>query len=116
MRWWAASRPRAPGRLAWLGPFVVVAALGVLSWLLDADNGRLVPVIWLGVATIGLFVVMLIVFQAVFAWATPFMDLIDESSAALAALVHARFGDGWLASLIADGVIAGVGSVVIFLQ
>lgn len=65
--------------------------------------------------TIGLFVVMLVVFQAVFAWATPFMDIIDESSAALGALVHANFGDGWFASLIADGVIAGVGSVVIFL-
>jgi ferrous iron transport protein B len=58
---------------------------------------------------------MLIVFQAVFAWATPFMDLIDEASAALGGLVHASFGDGWLTSLVADGVIAGVGSVVIFL-
>ena len=53
---WAASKPRSPGRLAWLGPLVVVAALGVLSWLVDAGNGRLVPVMWLGVATIGLFV------------------------------------------------------------
>jgi ferrous iron transport protein B len=65
--------------------------------------------------TIGLFVVMLIVFQAVFAWATPFMDMIDGASASLGSLVHAQFGDGWLASLIADGIIAGVGSVVIFL-
>lgn len=65
--------------------------------------------------TIGLFVVMFIVFQAVFAWATPFMDLIDAGSAWLAAAVHERFGDGALASFLADGVIAGVGSVVIFL-
>ena len=65
--------------------------------------------------TIGLFVVMLVVFQAVFAWATPFMDLIDEGTAVLAAGVHQQFGDGALASLVADGVIAGVGSVVIFL-
>ena len=65
--------------------------------------------------TIGLFVVMLVVFQAVFAWATPFMDMIDEASGALGAVVHANFGDGWFASLIADGVIAGVGSVIVFL-
>ncbi len=65
--------------------------------------------------TIGLFVVMAIVFQAVFAWATPLMDLIDSAALALGASVTRTFGDGALASLIADGVIAGVGSVVIFL-
>ncbi len=54
---WAASRPRAPGRLAWLGPLLVVVALGVVSFLLDTGSGRLVPVLWLGVATVGLFVV-----------------------------------------------------------
>jgi ferrous iron transport protein B len=65
--------------------------------------------------TIGLFVVMAIVFQAVFAWATPLMDLIDSATLALGSRVHAALGDGALASLIADGVIAGVGSVIIFL-
>jgi len=65
--------------------------------------------------TIGLFLVMAIVFQAVFAWATPLMDLIDGAAAALGASVVRSFGDGALASLLADGVIAGVGSVVIFL-
>jgi ferrous iron transport protein B len=58
---------------------------------------------------------MAIVFQAVFAWATPVMDIIDDASAMLGAAVVARLGDGALSSLIADGVIAGVGSVVIFL-
>ena len=65
--------------------------------------------------TIGLFLVMAIVFQAVFAWATPIMDLIDSGTSILVARVHASLGDGALASLIADGVIAGVGSVIIFL-
>ena len=65
--------------------------------------------------TIGLFLVMAIVFQAVFAWATPIMDLIDSGTSILGARVHASLGDGALASLIADGVIAGVGSVIIFL-
>ncbi len=65
--------------------------------------------------TIGLFLVMAIVFQAVFAWATPVMDLIDSATSVLGGQVHAALGDGALSSLIADGVIAGVGSVIIFL-
>jgi len=65
--------------------------------------------------TIGLFLVMAIVFQAVFAWATPIMDLIDGGSALLGSAVAAQLGDGAFSSLISDGVIAGVGSVVIFL-
>ena len=65
--------------------------------------------------TIGLFLVMAIVFQAVFAWATPIMDLIDDASAVLGSAVTVRLGDGAFSSLIADGVIAGVGSVIIFL-
>jgi ferrous iron transport protein B len=65
--------------------------------------------------TIGLFLVMAIVFQAVFAWATPVMDLIDGATAALGTAVVSTFGGGALSSLVADGVIAGVGSVIIFL-
>jgi ferrous iron transport protein B len=65
--------------------------------------------------TIGLFLVMAIVFQAVFAWATPIMDLIDSAAAVLGSFVGSHLGDGALSSLVSDGVIAGVGSVVIFL-
>ncbi len=65
--------------------------------------------------TIGLFVVMAIVFQAVFAWATPIMESIDAVTATLGGQVKAALGDGAFASLIADGVISGVGSVIIFL-
>jgi len=65
--------------------------------------------------TIGLFLVMAVVFQAVFAWATPIMDLIDNGSAVLGSAVAAQLGDGAFSSLISDGVIAGVGSVIIFL-
>lgn len=65
--------------------------------------------------TIGLFVVMAIVFQAVFAWATPLMDAIDSATAVLGAFVAANLPDGAIASFVSDGVIAGVGSVVVFL-
>jgi len=65
--------------------------------------------------TIGLFLVMAIVFQAVFAWATPLMDAIEAGTAFLGALVAANLPDGAVASFLADGVIGGVGSVIIFL-
>ncbi len=65
--------------------------------------------------TIGLFVVMAVVFQAVFAWATPLMDAIDAATAAAGIRVSSMLPPGALASLISDGVIAGVGSVVVFL-
>jgi ferrous iron transport protein B len=65
--------------------------------------------------TVGLFVVMAIVFQAVFAWATPIMEFIDEATASLGGVVAEVLGDGAFSSLIADGIIAGVGSVIIFL-
>lgn len=67
------------------------------------------------VGTIGLLVVMAVVFQAVFAWATPLMDVIDSSTAKLATAVASALGDNAFSSLVADGVIAGVGSVLIFL-
>ncbi|HEX9876953.1 MAG TPA: ferrous iron transport protein B [Gammaproteobacteria bacterium] len=66
-------------------------------------------------ATVSFLLLMAIVFQAVFAWATPIMDLIDAATSALGGLVATVLPEGLLASLIVDGVIAGVGSVVIFL-
>jgi len=55
------------------------------------------------------------VFQAVFSWAAPMMDLIDGSATALSQFLMQALPPGALASLLVDGVIAGVGSVVIFL-
>ena len=62
-----------------------------------------------------LAVVMFLIFQAVYAWATPVMDLIDAGTVALGQWVGARMGDGPLASLMVDGIIAGLGGVIIFL-
>ena len=66
-------------------------------------------------ATMLFFVVLLLVFQAVFTWATPMMDVIDGVSSALGSWVLTQMGDNAFSSFIADGVIAGVGSVIIFL-
>jgi ferrous iron transport protein B len=59
--------------------------------------------------------VMALFFQLVFAWAAPAMDAIDAGVGALSALIRAGLGDGILAAFLADAVVAGVGSVVIFL-
>ncbi|MBW2240398.1 MAG: ferrous iron transporter B [Deltaproteobacteria bacterium] len=59
--------------------------------------------------------VMVLFFQLIFAWATPAMDAIDAGMSALAGAVHGTLPAGLLADFVSDGLIAGVGSVVIFL-
>lgn len=66
-------------------------------------------------ATLLFFAVLLLVFQAVFSWATPMMDTIDGISSGLGSWIVAQMGETALSSFLSDGVIAGVGSVIIFL-
>ena len=54
-------------------------------------------------------------FQAVFSWAQPAMELLSDSFAALGQLVHTVLPDGLLQSFLQNGVISGVGSVIVFL-
>ncbi len=58
--------------------------------------------------------VMTLIFQAIFLWASAPMDFIDSTFAKLGTFVKGVMPDGKLESLLVDGVIAGVGSVVIF--
>ncbi|MBL8388522.1 MAG: ferrous iron transport protein B [Hydrogenophaga sp.] len=58
---------------------------------------------------------LLLMFQAVFAWAAWPMDLIEAGMGWLGEQVGARMADGPLRSLLVDGVIAGVGGVLVFL-
>lgn len=60
-------------------------------------------------------VVMLTFFQLIFTAAAPAMDAIDAVIASLAELARGVLPEGLFADLVADGLIAGVGSVVIFL-
>ena len=59
--------------------------------------------------------VMALVFQSVFTWAGPATDAIDFVVGRLADAVRSAIPEGALQSLIADGVIAGVGGVIVFL-
>jgi len=60
-------------------------------------------------------VVMVLFFQLIFGWAAPAMDAIDLAVGWLAQSVRTALPAGFLAGLLADGVIAGVGAVIIFL-
>jgi ferrous iron transport protein B len=59
--------------------------------------------------------VMILFFQLIFAWATPAMDAIDMALSAAADAARAILPAGLVADFVADGLIAGVGSVVVFL-
>ncbi len=64
---------------------------------------------------LALGVVMFLIFQAVYAWATPMMDGIEWLTGWVGETVGGWMPDGPLRSLLVDGIIAGVGGVVVFL-
>ena len=75
------------------------------------DRMLLHPVLGLSVFA----VVMVLLFQSIFSWALPAMDLIDTGFGALAETARAALPSGWFTDLLTDGILAGVGGVVIFL-
>jgi ferrous iron transport protein B len=62
-----------------------------------------------------LVLILLTVFQAIFSWATLPMDLLESGFGALGDGVRTLLPEGILADLIVDGIIAGVGGVLVFL-
>lgn len=62
-----------------------------------------------------LLTILLLIFQAVYAWAEPVMTWIEEGFAWLGAWVSSTLPEGILADLLVNGVIAGVGGVLVFL-
>lgn len=58
---------------------------------------------------------MFLVFQAVFSWATPPMDMIKAGVDQVGQWVSAHMADGMLRSLLVEGILGGVGSVLVFL-
>jgi ferrous iron transport protein B len=81
------------------------------TWTARIDAVVLHPVGGLVVLLLLLFVM----FQAVFAWAQPLMDLLTSGFDALGDLVHDTLPAGLLQSFLQNGVISGVGSVIVFL-
>ncbi len=68
--------------------------------------------VW-GLALLG--VVLFLMFQAVFSWANLPMDAIKAAMAGIGAWTTTHMAEGPLRSLLVDGVIAGAGSVIVFL-
>ena len=62
-----------------------------------------------------LLAILFVMFQAVFTWAKPAMDLIQAGFDGLGVLAQNVLPAGLLQSFVVDGAIAGVGSVIVFL-
>ena len=82
----------------------------------DTVTARLDKVLLHPVAGLAiLLAVLFLMFQAVFTWAAPVMDLIKAGFDQLGVLAGEILPDGLLLSFLREGVLAGVGSVLVFL-
>ncbi len=81
------------------------------TWTARVDAWVLHPIAGLLILLLLLFVM----FQAVFAWAQPLMDLLQAAFDAVGQLVQDTLPAGLLQSFLQNGVISGVGSVIVFL-
>ena len=93
-----------------MSQFVVQPDAGP-SWQDRLDAVVMHPVLGLAI----LFSILLVIFQAVFAWAGPVMDLIDAGTTFLADGAAATLPEGVLQDFVVNGLIAGMGGVIIFL-
>ena len=75
------------------------------------DNWVLHPVIGIVI----LFLILFVMFQAVYSWSGPAMDLIETGIGLLQSSAAAILPKGLITSLVVDGMIAGVGAVIVFL-
>ncbi len=81
------------------------------TWTTRIDNVVLHPVGGLAI----LLLILFVMFQAVFAWAQPLMELLSAGFDALGQFVHDAIPTGLVQSFLQNGVISGVGSVIVFL-
>ncbi len=58
--------------------------------------------------------IMAIIFQSIFLWSQVPMDLIESAMGVCAEFISARMTEGPLKSLVVDGILAGVGNVLVF--
>lgn len=62
-----------------------------------------------------LFGLLFLMFQAVYSWSGPMIEGIEGGFGVLQGVVESFIPEGWVQSLISNGIIAGVGSVLVFL-
>ncbi|GAB4034379.1 ferrous iron transport protein B [Spirosoma jeollabukense] len=85
--------------------------VGQPTWSQKLDKVLLHP-IW-GYAVFGF--ILLLIFQAIFAWAQPFMDAIDAGVAWLNGQLKESLPAGPLTNLLTDGILAGIGGILVFI-
>ncbi len=91
----------------------VVEATGPIARSHDSIDALLLNRVWGTLIFLG---VMYVVFQSLYSWAGPLMDLIDAGTSATQDLTRPLLSaNPALQSLVCDGIIAGVGGVLIFL-
>ncbi|KIA97735.1 ferrous iron transport protein B [Flavobacterium sp. KMS] len=61
------------------------------------------------------FAILFIIFQSIFQWSTIPMDFIDSTFASLSALAAERLPSGILTDLLSQGIIPGIGGILIFI-
>jgi ferrous iron transport protein B len=59
--------------------------------------------------------ILFLMFQAVYSWATGPMDMIDEAFASVGSWLSQSLPEAWYTSLLVDGIVAGLGGVLIFI-
>ena len=105
----------ATGRYHWIRDVAAAARQPARRFAQNAHD-RLDRMLTHPVFGLAVFVlVMGVVFQAVFSWSGPFMGWIESLFTWLGGLVSQALPAGPLRGLLVDGVIGGVGGVVIFL-
>lgn len=110
------SQAEVTGRYYWLGKVAaqVTSKLREVKELTVSD--RLDAVLLHRVFGPFIFAaILLLVFQSIFSWATPAMDLIEFGMLRLGSLVRTVLPQGMATDLLVEGVIAGVGNVIVFL-
>jgi ferrous iron transport protein B len=103
--------PRADARPRERADRIIRAEPGVNRTTRGLDRILLNPI----AGPIILTVLLFLVFQAVFSWAEMPMGLIEAGVAALAGGLAEVLPGGWIESLVIEGIVAGVGAVIIFL-
>jgi ferrous iron transport protein B len=105
----------ARARYGWIrhaaAPCITRAAVKPVTWT-DRLDRVLTHRVW---GTLVFLVVMFVVFQSIFTWARPLMKLIGWGKDSLADLGRDHLPPGPFTSLLLDGVLEGVGSVLVFL-
>ncbi|MGY3486256.1 ferrous iron transport protein B [Bradyrhizobium sp. USDA 4011] len=124
------ARSHEPAASEWAAPTIadlkaaqreadrIIAAAVTLPTKPDTLTNRIDSIVlhpvW-GLAILA--VILFVMFQAVFTWAQPAMELLSDGFSALGQLIHDLLPESWglLQSFLQNGLISGVGSVIVFL-